>query len=123
MARVKGKNTKPEKVVRSLLHKMGYRFRLHVSSLPGNPDIVLPRHRKIVFVNGCFWHGHKKCRKGALPKSNPEFWAKKLAQNVKRDVRVRRQLRGNGWRILTLWECEVSDRVRTISRLESFIRS
>ncbi|HDP34827.1 MAG TPA: DNA mismatch endonuclease Vsr, partial [Candidatus Hydrogenedentes bacterium] len=81
MAQIKGKDTKPEKAVRSILHRMGYRFRIHVSFLPGKPDIVLARHRKVIFVNGCFWHGHKRCRRGTIPETNTDFWIRKIVSN------------------------------------------
>ena len=123
MSRIKGKDTKPEKLVRSLLHRMGYRFRLHVATLPGKPDIVLVRHHKIVFVHGCFWHGHKKCRKGSLPKSNSEFWSKKIANNIERDKLSCVNLRKDGWRILTVWECETSNVSKLMSKLSSFMDS
>lgn len=107
MSRVKSKNTKPELRVRSALHAMGYRFRLHRKDLPGNPDIVLPKHRMAVFVHGCFWHQHPGCRKATIPQNNREYWEKKLGRNVQRDERARRALAEQGWRGLTLWECEI----------------
>ena len=107
MSRVKSKNTKPEVRVRSALHRMGYRFRLHRKDLPGNPDIVLPKHRTIVFVHGCFWHQHPGCRKATVPQNNREYWEKKLGRNVERDARARQALAKQGWRVLTLWECEL----------------
>lgn len=106
MARVRGVNTKPEKVVRSLLHGLGYRFRLHVNELPGKPDIVLVRHRKIIFVHGCFWHGHRRCRRSQRPSSNKRFWNQKLSGNIERDKQHLRKLRRLGWRTLVVWECQ-----------------
>ena len=123
MARIKGKDTKPEKVVRSILHRMGYRFRLHVRNLPGKPDIVFSRHRKIIFVNGCFWHGHKACRKKTLPKSNRAFWSLKIGGNIRRDEQHRKQLKKERWRVLIIWECEISDVVKTESKLTKFMKS
>lgn len=123
MSRVKGKNTKPEKLVRCLLHGMGYRFRLHVDDLPGKPDIVLTRHRKVIFVNGCFWHGHRSCRKGELPASNRDFWEEKIEKNRKRDVESRRHLRSLGWKVFTIWECETKDPRKTMNRLMRFMRT
>jgi DNA mismatch endonuclease, patch repair protein len=123
MSRIKGKDTKPEKLVRSLLHGMGYRFRLHVSELPGKPDIVLARHRKVVLVNGCFWHGHGACRKGKLPKSNSEFWEEKIGKNIERDRKVRRLLQREGWKVLTVWECQTKNGSKLASKLESFLES
>ena len=123
MARIKGKNTKPERIVRSLIHNMGYRFRLHSNNLPGKPDIVLPRHRKIVFVHGCFWHHHTKCRKGCLPSTNMAFWENKIFSNVERDKKTRRKLKEHGWRVLIVWECELRKIDDVISKLELFLKS
>ncbi len=121
MSRVRGKNTKPERVVRSILHRMGYRFRLNVADLPGKPDIVLPRHKKVVLVNGCFWHGHKNCRKAQIPATNTAFWSKKIQGNIERDRRVRRLLRKEGWQVLTLWECQSRNIAKLTSRIERFM--
>jgi len=105
MSRIKGKDTKPEMWVRRYVHKLGFRYRLHGKKLPGRPDIVLPRHKKIIFVNGCFWHFHN-CRYGnKCPKTNVEFWHKKRTDTRERDKRNRRDLRKDGWEILTIWEC------------------
>lgn len=122
MGRVKGQDTKPEILVRSLIHRMGYRFRLHRRDLPGNPDIVLPKHRKIVFVNGCFWHGHEGCARSKRPTSNEHFWTDKLDQTQARDQRYRAELVEMGWRILTVWECEIRQRDRLLATLEDFLR-
>lgn len=108
MSRVKNKNTRPELLVRSLLHRIGYRFRLHRRDLPGSPDIVLPKHRKAIFVHGCFWHGHD-CPKGKRPKTNREFWDAKLDLNIDRDRQNLEDLKRNGWEALTVWECELKD--------------
>lgn len=108
MAKVKSKNTKPEIYVRSLLHRMGYRFRLHHKELPGTPDIVLPRLRLAVFVNGCFWHQHTGCSRAKRPTSNIDFWNEKLDQNFARDRKVRAQLAEANWIVLDIWECEVN---------------
>ncbi len=121
MALIKGKDTKPERIVRSILHRMGYRFRLHVKTLPGKPDIVLTRYRKIVFVNGCFWHGHKCRRNKALPKSNTDFWSLKIAGNRKRDRLVQKELEKDGWRVLIVWECETKSIDKLISLLDEFL--
>jgi DNA mismatch endonuclease (patch repair protein) len=109
MSRIKGRNTKPELAVRSLLHRMGYRFRLHKADLPGKPDIVLSRYKTITFVHGCFWHRHKDCRFAYTPKSRTEFWLKKLESNVIRDIQVKSDLELLGWRVITVWECELRD--------------
>lgn len=121
MAKVKGQNTKPEKVVRSLLHGMGYRFRLHRKDLPGKPDIVLPKHRKVVFVHGCFWHGHESCRRAARPSSNTEFWNIKINGNMERDQRAMLNLAALGWCALTIWECELRDKELLRKTLKNFL--
>lgn len=107
MGRIRGKNTKPEKLVRSLLHAAGLRFRLHGKGLPGRPDIVLPGRRSVVFVHGCFWHRHAGCVNATTPSNNAKFWRAKFAENVSRDVRNVAQLRSAGWRVYTIWECQV----------------
>ena len=120
MARVKNKNTKPEEQVRSLLHRMGYRFRLHRTDLPGSPDIVLPRHRKIVFVHGCFWHSHD-CPRGKRPSTRIDFWNEKLDRNVERDRESRRALEAMGWTVLIVWSCELKKPHGVIEKLNSFM--
>lgn len=107
MAAVRSKNTRPELAIRSLVHRLGYRFRLHDRSLPGCPDIVLKRHRCIVLVNGCFWHQHPRCRRAKLPTRNSAFWTPKLLENRRRDLANLRRLRRRGWRVTVVWECEV----------------
>lgn len=107
MSRVRSKNTKPEIMVRSALHAMGYRFRLHRADLPGKPDIVLPGRRVAMFVHGCFWHQHPGCGKATLPKRNADWWREKLQGNVERDARNQELLREIGWRPVVIWECEV----------------
>lgn len=109
MASVRQMNTKPELLVRRSLHAQGFRFRLHDRSLPGSPDIVLPKHRAIVMVHGCFWHGHG-CRRRSLPITNSDFWCAKIERNVARDAGVVTSLEAKGWRVLTLWECAVLSR-------------
>ena len=106
MAKVRSEDTAAEMAVRRILHSLGYRYRLHSKDLPGRPDIVLPRHSAIVFVHGCFWHHHQSCGKSKLPRSNAEFWEKKILANVRRDKRNMSQLRESGWRVLVVWECE-----------------
>lgn len=108
MAKIRGKNTHPELVVRSLVHRLGFRFRLHKQELPGKPDLVFPRHRKILFVHGCFWHGHG-CRRGKMPQSRLDYWKPKIERNRTRDESNLLQLTNMGWRTLTLWECEIQD--------------
>lgn len=110
MSRIRGRDTKPELLVRSWLHRAGLRFRLHAGDLPGSPDIVLPRWNAVVFVHGCFWHRHRGCPLAATPKSRPAFWNAKFRSNVDRDERNRRDLRRLGWRIRTVWECALGPR-------------
>jgi len=106
MSRVRSKDTKVEVKVRSILHRLGFRFRKNVRSLPGKPDIVLPKHKTVVFVNGCFWHQHSGCVKSHIPKSNIEFWQEKLQRTVSRDVKNKLLLENSGWRVVIIWECE-----------------
>lgn len=110
MAAIKGKNTKPELLVRSWLHKNGFRFRLHRKDLPGTPDIVLPKYRTVIFVHGCFWHRHG-CSNSVMPSARREFWHQKLSTNVLRDRRSRLALRREGWRVIVLWECQLRNHV------------
>lgn len=121
MAAVKGSNTKPELAVRSLIHRLGFRFRLHVKDLPGKPDIVLPRHRKVVFVHGCFWHSHRGCKRSAKPESNKVFWKIKLEQNVARDKENLQHLKKCGWKVLVVWECELRKANYLKKKIESFL--
>lgn len=121
MSRVKSRNTSAEKQVRSLIHRMGFRFRLHVGDLPGEPDIVLPGRGKVVFVHGCFWHQHRGCRRSQRPSTNTEFWNAKLDGNTVRDARVQRQLRRLGWSVMVVWECELKDRDRLRRRIAHFL--
>lgn len=107
MARVKATDSIPELTVRRLLHGLGYRYRLHRNNLPGRPDIVLSKHKSVIFVHGCFWHHHKGCKKSKLPETNENFWKKKILDNVARDKRTVRELRKTGWKVLVLWECQV----------------
>ena len=120
MRKVRVKDTAPEMIVRRVLHRLGYRFRLHRKDLPGTPDIVLPSRRKIVLVNGCFWHGHS-CRKGALPKSRVDSWAAKITANRLRDRRTVLELERQGWHVLTIWECEAGDSAYLEARLLAFL--
>jgi DNA mismatch endonuclease (patch repair protein) len=121
MSRVKGQNTKPEILVRQIVHSLGCRFRLHTKTLPGKPDLVLPRLRKIIFVNGCFWHGHANCSRSALPSTNKGFWRNKILGNKERDVRVRRKLNREGWKVLVVWQCQTKHVERLTERLKSFL--
>jgi|SRR5271157_1308258 len=106
MAAIRGKDSTPERKVRSMLHRLGLRFRLHDRRLPGKPDIVLPRFHSVVFVHGCFWHRHPGCRFATMPATREDFWRKKFAENVERDRRAQRDLRKDGWKVIVIWECE-----------------
>ena len=107
MSQIKGKNTKPEELVRRYLFSHGFRYRKNVSTLPGKPDIVLPKYKTCIFVNGCFWHKHEGCRYFVWPKNNAEFWKKKITGNVERDLRQQNELRLLGWNVVVIWECEL----------------
>lgn len=117
MSRIRSRDTKPELLVRSVLHRLGFRFRLNSVRLPGRPDVVLTRHRTAVFVHGCFWHRHAYCRFAYQPKSNVGFWTEKFGQNVARDSRNKRALRRLGWRVFVVWECQAADRAALTKRL------
>jgi DNA mismatch endonuclease, patch repair protein len=117
MSRIRGSNTRPERLVRSLLHRMGYRFRVRNRKLPGNPDIVLARYRAVILVHGCFWHRHLGCKFAYTPKSRIDFWQRKFRGNVSRDRRTEALLRKAGWRVIVIWECEIADLPRLRERL------
>ena len=121
MAGIRGRDTKPELRVRHFLHRRGLRFRLHRADLPGRPDLVFPKYRTVVFVHGCFWHQHPGCRYAYMPRANRKFWQAKLGGNAERDRRQAEELRRSGWRVLTVWECEVADPI-TLRGLASAIR-
>lgn len=121
MSRVSGGDTKPEIVVRKLLHAMGFRYRLHVRRLAGTPDIVLPRHRKVIFVHGCFWHGHEGCARSKRPATNKKFWNTKIDANIDRDRRAREELANAGWGVLVVWECETRERNNLVEKLCGFM--
>ncbi|AWY57532.1 very short patch repair endonuclease [Burkholderia thailandensis] len=121
MSRIKGKNTKPELAVRRLVHRMGYRYRLHGQGLPGKPDLVFAGRRKVVFVHGCFWHRHEGCRLARLPKSKLDFWLPKLEANAARDKEAERKLVELGWKVLVIWECEVKDEPALAHRVRAFL--
>jgi DNA mismatch endonuclease (patch repair protein) len=118
MSRIRGENTRPELFVRSLLHNLGYRFRLNRKDVPGKPDIVLPKYRTAVYVHGCFWHRHDGCTFAYTPKSNLEFWKKKFARNVERDAEVASKLSETGWNQMVIWECETRDPVALSRRIK-----
>ena len=118
MSRIRGKNTKPELIVRRLLHRLGYRFRLHQKDLPGQPDVVLRKYKTAIFIHGCFWHGCEKCDRGIrIPKTNTEFWIKKIAENRGRDTDALVKIRNLGWQVIVLWACETADTTKLIATL------
>lgn len=119
MSRIRAKNTRPEIRVRSLLHKKGYRFRLHDSTLPGTPDIVLKKHNVVIFVNGCFWHRHNDCKRSFLPKSRTDYWLRKFELNIIRDKRIYETLNALGWRVAVVWECQTHDEKALHAALEN----
>jgi len=122
MGRIQSRDTKPEKTVRSILHGLGYRFRLHRKDLPGKPDIVLTRYNSVIFVHGCFWHRHKDCKKASIPKTKKTFWKEKFKANIERDIKVKNELKSNGWRVLVVWECELTDIESVEKELGNFLK-
>jgi DNA mismatch endonuclease, patch repair protein len=123
MSRIAGRDTKPELLLRSLLHRAGFRFRLHVKDLPGKPDIVLAKYRIAIFVHGCFWHRHQGCRNATMPSTRPEFWAAKFEGNIERDARNTAVLEEAGWTVIIVWECDLkSDPSAVVSRLSEATR-
>lgn len=122
MARIRGKDTKPELLVRRLTHRLGYRYRLHRRDLPGSPDLVFPRKRKVIFVHGCFWHHHHGCEHAATPKTRRAFWTRKLKANADRDQRALHELQARGWDALVIWECETKDSKQLADRIVEFMQ-
>ena len=112
MSRIKGKNTKPEEIVRKYLFSKGFRYRKNDKKLPGTPDIVLPKYKTVIFVNGCFWHGHKDCRYFVIPKTNTDFWLNKINTNIERDKRKQEALKELGWNVIVVWECELKKQTK-----------
>lgn len=123
MSRIGSKNTKPEITVRRLVFSLGYRYRLHSKHLPGSPDLVFPGRKRVIFVNGCFWHGHSGCRFSRLPKSRVEFWQTKIEHNRERDRENIAALEADGWRVLTIWQCELKNIEQLMIRLKVFLQS
>ena len=121
MSRIGSKDTTPEIRVRSLLHGLGYRYRLHYKRLPGKPDVAFPARKKVIFVHGCFWHGHKNCSKGRLPKSNLPVWEAKIRRNRERDNETMKALRRLGWKPLTIWQCELKNNDRLLKKVGRFL--
>jgi len=124
MSKIKSGNTKPEIILRKALFSKGYRFRLHQKSLPGKPDIILPKYRTVIFVHGCFWHYHQSCWEGKIPKSNTSFWKGKLARNIERDQQNEIKLTAIGWQVVIVWECEIEKNLSMVlTRLITLIKS
>jgi DNA mismatch endonuclease (patch repair protein) len=123
MSLVRSRNTKPEMVIRRLVHKMGFRYRLHARHLPGNPDLVFPSRGKIIFVHGCFWHRHGTCKFTRWPKSRLDFWKPKLEQNRQRDKLIRRRLSKQGWQVLVVWECQLNKPGALAARIRTFLET
>lgn len=122
MRAVRSRDTAPEIRVRRAAHRLGYRFRLHRSNLPGKPDLAFPSRKKVIFVHGCFWHRHKKCRRAALPESNRKFWRTKLTRNAFRDAAQMTAIRKIGWRSIVIWECETKNEKQLAARLKRFLK-
>jgi len=121
MARIRSKDTKPEMLIRRMLHRLGYRYALHRRDLPGAPDLVFPARRKIILVHGCFWHQHRNCVDGRLPKSRQDYWKPKLLRNVERDRRNIVKMRRGGWKVMMVWECDTADADRLLARIVRFL--
>ena len=123
MSKIRKKNTKPEIIVRKFLFKKGFRFRIHVRELIGSPDIVLPKHKTIIFVNGCFWHAHEGCKHNKTPKTRKEYWIPKIIRNVERDKRNKQELKKLGWKVITVWECQLGKSIleKTLYRLTKIL--
>ncbi len=111
MSRIKGKDTKPEMLVRKFLHAQGYRYRLHVKGMPGKPDIVLPKYKTVIFIHGCFWHGHEGCKYYVVPKTRTEWWLNKININTANDNKAIAALKNDGWKVITLWECDLKPNI------------
>ncbi len=121
MRRIRARDTKPEMYIRRLIHRLGFRYRLHVKTLPGCPDLVFRRMSAVVFVHGCFWHQHEECRSNRVPLSNRTYWEKKLAQNTARDAASLEALRRLGWRVLVVWECDIKEPDQLVGKLRDFL--
>ena len=123
MSQIKATNTKPEMLVRKFLHANGYRYRLHDKKLPGKPDIVLPKYKTVIFVHGCFWHGHKNCKYFVVPKTRTEWWLNKINSNIANDAKAAKALKKEGWKIINLWECNLKPAKikKTLSKLISIL--
>lgn len=123
MSQIKGKDTKPEMLVRKFLHINGFRYRLHVKDLPGKPDIVLPKYKTVIQIHGCFWHGHEGCRYFVVPKTRTGWWVEKINRNKAKDAENERQLREKGWRVMTIWECELKEQKDVLEEMMKILLS
>lgn len=121
MRRIRSQDTSPEMAVRRLVHRLGYRYRLHAANLPGKPDLVFPGRMKAIFVHGCFWHQHSGCREGRVPSSNTEYWEPKLRRNVERDLKNQKAMHRLGWKTLVIWECFVCNSMQLERRIKRFL--
>jgi DNA mismatch endonuclease (patch repair protein) len=121
MAKIKGKNTGPEMLVRKYLFSNGFRYRIHDRRYPGSPDIVLPKYRTAIFVHGCFWHGHENCRASRLPATNIDYWQEKIEQNIERDKRKTESLEKDGWKVIIIWECKIKNKQQRNIELEKVV--
>lgn len=122
MSKIRSKNTKPELVVRRFLFNSGYRYRLHAKKLPGKPDIVLPKYKTVIFVHGCFWHGHAECKYFVVPKTRTEWWLNKISTNKNNDSKSEIALKESGWKVINLWECEIKSASKAIDRLDALLK-
>jgi DNA mismatch endonuclease (patch repair protein) len=120
MSKIRSKNTKPEIILRKALFMNGFRYKIHDKKLPGKPDIVLSKYKTVIFVHGCFWHYHSECKEGKIPKTNSKFWSEKLSKNIERDINHNKTLTALGWKVITVWECEIEKRLDIV--LENLIR-
>lgn len=125
MSRVRSKNTKPEIMVRQFLFSHGFRYRINRKDLPGKPDIVLPKYKTVVFINGCFWHGHENCKYATIPETNRDFWQTKISRNIERDKQTREKLVADGWNVIDIWQCQLKskDKQFTLNNLISILRN
>ena len=121
MAKISGKETKPEIIVRKFLFSKGYRYRKNAKSLPGKPDIVLPKYKTVIFIHGCFWHGHKKCKAAKLPDTNLSFWKAKIDGNIKRDATKKKELKKLGYKVITVWQCQIKNKMKRESTFAKLI--
>jgi DNA mismatch endonuclease, patch repair protein len=117
MSKIRSKNTKPEIILRSALHKQGFRFRIHIKDLPGKPDIVLPKYKTLIFVHGCFWHFHKDCPEGRFPNTNTEYWSEKITRTIERDEQHHKLCKELGWNVLIIWECQIEKKLDEVLRI------